>query len=160
MDFSTAVKVIFAHEGGYVNDLNDPGGETNLGISKRSYPNVDIKNITTEQAEAIYHQNYFEPLNLGLLVNDALALHLFDMGVNAGLRPAVKLLQTIVSVSPDGVMGPVTAYAVNHYPDAGKLVELYKKARIDYYIHKTKENKVLRRYLAGWINRVNSTKIS
>jgi lysozyme family protein len=159
MDFNAAIKIIFAHEGGYVNDPQDPGGETKYGISKRAHPTVDIKNLTPEIAASIYHQNYFEPLNLGLLVNDELALHLFDMAVNAGLRPAVRLLQQILVLDPDGQLGPITAKAANQYPDPGKLVEHYKQARIDFYTARAKENPVLRKYLGGWINRVNSTKL-
>ena len=54
LDFTEAVSVVFKHEGGYVNDRNDPGGETNMGISKRAYPDLDIKNLTQDDAAEIF----------------------------------------------------------------------------------------------------------
>ena len=57
--FRKAIEVILKYEGGYVNDPNDLGSETNFGISKRSYPNVDIKNLTKEQAIEIYHRDWW-----------------------------------------------------------------------------------------------------
>ena len=57
--FEKAIKFTLKWEGGYSNDPNDPGGETNYGISKRSYPNEDIKNMTPERARKIYYENYW-----------------------------------------------------------------------------------------------------
>ena len=51
-NFDAAMAEVFSHEGGYVNDPRDPGGETNMGISKRSYPNEDIRGMTRERAAA------------------------------------------------------------------------------------------------------------
>ena len=53
-EFKLAIPRVITNEGGYVNDPDDPGGETKYGISKRSYPALDIKNLTVEQATAIY----------------------------------------------------------------------------------------------------------
>ena len=52
--FNEIIEKVLEHEGGYVNDPHDAGGETNYGIAKRWYPNVDIKNLTKEQAKKIY----------------------------------------------------------------------------------------------------------
>lgn len=57
--FEKAIKFTLKWEDGYSNDPNDPGGETNYGISKRSYPNEDIKNMTPERARKIYYENYW-----------------------------------------------------------------------------------------------------
>lgn len=51
MKFDDAVEIVLKHEGGYVNDKKDPGGETNMGISKRAYPHIDIKNLTKSDAK-------------------------------------------------------------------------------------------------------------
>ncbi len=59
-NFEKAMTFIFKWEGGYVNDGNDPGGETNFGISKRAYPNLDIKNLTKDEAKQIYYRDYWE----------------------------------------------------------------------------------------------------
>lgn len=58
-NFQSAMQFIIPHEGGYVNNPNDPGGETNYGIAKRSHPDVDIKNLTLAQALNIYLNEYW-----------------------------------------------------------------------------------------------------
>jgi len=61
-DFNTAVSLVLKHEGGYTPGLpNDPGGETNWGIAKRWHPDLDIKNLTEDQAKQIYQQEYWKP---------------------------------------------------------------------------------------------------
>jgi len=57
-NFERCIAFVLRHEGGYVNDPRDPGGETKYGISKRAYPGLDIKNLTEEQAKEIYRQDY------------------------------------------------------------------------------------------------------
>ena len=49
--FDQVIDRVLAHEGGYVNDPDDPGGETKYGISKKAYPKIDIKNLTKEEAK-------------------------------------------------------------------------------------------------------------
>ena len=63
--FLVAVEVVLTHEGGYTNNPADPGGETNYGISKRSYPQLDIKALTREQAVEIYRQDWWEKYRYG-----------------------------------------------------------------------------------------------
>lgn len=58
-EFERTWPLIKRFEGGYVNHPNDPGGETKYGISKRSYPTRDIKNLTEEDAKAIYWRDYW-----------------------------------------------------------------------------------------------------
>jgi lysozyme family protein len=57
--FDDIIEVVLEHEGGYVNDPQDPGGETNFGVAKRSHPDVDIKNLTKDGAKEIYYQDYW-----------------------------------------------------------------------------------------------------
>ena len=52
-DFNEIIEKVLEHEGGYVNDPKDLGGETKYGITKRFYPDIDIKNLTIEQAKDI-----------------------------------------------------------------------------------------------------------
>lgn len=155
--FEDYLKVILKHEGGYVNHSSDPGGETMYGICKRSYPNLDIKNITVEQASEIYYKDYWKPLNIENVSNELIKLHLFDMAVNAGIKPAVKLLQSVLGVVPDGIIGPRSEAKIAQF-EATELVDLYKEARIQYYAGLVKKNSKLSVFLSGWINRVNSTK--
>jgi len=90
-DFDKAIKFVLHWEGGYSNDLNDPGGETNFGISKRSYPELDISKLTLKQAKEIYYQNYW--LKCGC---DSLPypfnIVVFDTAVNMGRRRAIEFL--------------------------------------------------------------------
>ena len=154
--FDKAVKVILQHEGGFVNNPNDPGGETKYGISKRAYPNEDIKNLTIDRATQIYFKDYWQPLNLYLINSDLLALHIFDVAVNSGVGTAVKMLQKVVGTVQDGALGKITAHAANC---RANTVDEYIEARKDFYIKITKRNPKLKGFLKGWFNRIESTKI-
>lgn len=101
MNFDEAFKRLIGHEGGYVNDPNDPGGETKYGVSKRAYPDIDIKNLTLEGAKAIYLRDYWSPLRLDRLPI-TVRFDLFDTGVNAGLTRAIRLLQTAMGMPDTG----------------------------------------------------------
>lgn len=112
MTFDQAFESVIGHEGGYVNNPSDPGGETKYGISKRAYPNLDIKNLTLAQAKQIYLRDYWSKLRLDLLPPN-IRFDMFDTGVNSGLSVAVKLLQRAAKVVDDGVLGPATITAAN-----------------------------------------------
>jgi len=86
-DFDQAVEFTLRWEGGYENDPDDPGGETNWGISKRAYPNLDIKNLTKEQAIVIYESDYWIPSGCSLW-EWPLNLIVFDTAVNCGVHRA------------------------------------------------------------------------
>lgn len=81
--FDSVVQDILDAEGGYINDPNDPGGETNFGLSKRANPDLDIKNLTREQAIARYKERYWTPYDLDTQP-DAWAHFLFDCYVQHG----------------------------------------------------------------------------
>ena len=110
MTFDEAFEILIGHEGGYVNDKRDPGGETKYGISKRSYPREDIKAMTLERAKAIYLRDFWRPAGCDR-IGDALAFDLFDLAVNSSVKTAIKTLQRALGVADDGVIGPVTMRA-------------------------------------------------
>ena len=83
MNFDKIIEKVLEHEGGYVNDPDDLGGETNYGITKRFFPDVDIKNLTKEQAKKIYHQDYWRPAKCDEVPNHLKHIY-FDMCVNFG----------------------------------------------------------------------------
>jgi len=112
MNFDQAFDRLIANEGGYVNLAADPGGETKFGISKRSYPDVDIKNLTRDQAKAIYLKDFWLAGSMDQLPG-ALAFQCFDTAVNHGIRAALKMLQRAAGVKDDGVIGPVSLAAIN-----------------------------------------------
>ena len=107
MNFDVAFEKLIGHEGGYVNDARDPGGETKFGISKRSYPAVDVKSLTLEQAKAIYLRDYWHPASCDRMP-ERIGHLVFDCAVHHGVRVAIKLLQRALRVADDGVIGPVT----------------------------------------------------
>ena len=116
--FNEIIEKILEHEGGYVNDPTDRGGETNFGIAKRFYPEVDIKNLTREEAKKIYHQDYWRRGKC-----DEIPSHLryiyFDMIVNFGRSGAVKVLQRAANAKGaelivDGGFGPKTLSAIQN----------------------------------------------
>ena len=109
--FQQAFAIVVGHEGGYVNNAADPGGETKYGISKRAYPTVDIANLTLEQAEALYKRDYWDKLFLDT-ADPALALIAFDAAVNNGVGAATKWLQSALSVTADGIFGPQSQAAL------------------------------------------------
>jgi len=109
-NFDKAFNAIVGVEGGYVNDPKDPGGETKYGISKRSYPNEDIKNLTPERAKELYRRDFWTAIH-GDELTWPLALFLFDAAVNHGPETAVTVLQKSLGVKQDGSMGPRTVKA-------------------------------------------------
>jgi lysozyme family protein len=109
--FSTAINRVLGAEGGYANNPADPGGETNWGISKRSYPKCDIKGLTREVAVELYHRDFWVPAGCEALPL-GIASQLLDFAVNSGIRVAVCALQRAVGVADDGVVGPHTRAAI------------------------------------------------
>ena len=166
--FEDYLKVILKHEGGLVDHKSDPGGITKYGISLRfiqrngidintdgRVDSKDIVEITIEEASEIYKTYFWDKMRLEGISNDLLKLHLFDMGVNAGTRTAVILLQKILRVEPDGIIGKRTLAAIDNYK--GSLVAEYIVARLNYYHKLTVRNPKLKVFLKGWTNRVKST---
>lgn len=111
MEFDEAFEKLIGHEGGYVNDARDPGGETNWGISKRSYPAVDIKALTLDGAKLIYRRDFWDRCRADQLPAE-LRFDLFDGAVNSGVVQSVRWLQQSVGAVDDGVLGPLTLAAV------------------------------------------------
>jgi len=147
-------------EGGYSNDPDDPGGETKYGISKRSYPNEDIKNLTVERAVEIYTRDYWNPNNIGSIQDQTTANIVFRFIVNAGHETAVKMLQTclntfvpiIPSVTVDGVLGKSTLQAINNIRTI-RLQDTLRVAECRYYLSIVNRNPKEEKYFKGWIKR-------
>lgn len=105
MTFEQVFDRVLGHEGEYVNNKKDPGGETKWGISKRSFPWVDIKNLTRTGALLIYKKYFWDVLDADKLP-DGVIYQLTDYAVNSGIPPAIKALQRTVGAKPDGIWGP------------------------------------------------------
>lgn len=117
MNFEQAFAQLISpeYEGGYSNDPKDPGGETKFGISKRSYPSLDIKSLTREQVKPIYKADFWGPAGCDA-VPSPLKYPLFDFAVNSSPRWAVKTLQKRLGVLADGSLGPVTLSEIMLWP--------------------------------------------
>ena len=119
--FDYFIERVLTHEGGYVNDPRDPGQETRWGISKRSYPAVDIRNLTRAQAIDIYRRDFWQRVRGDELPRE-FAFQALDAAVNHGIGNAVRWMQRAAGVADDGVIGPVTLAAVQRAQpaDAGR----------------------------------------
>jgi lysozyme family protein len=115
VSFDRAFDHVIGQEGGYSNDPRDPGGETQWGISKRQYPNVDIARLSAEDAREIYRRDYWYPIR-GDDLPVPVAICLFDYAVNSGVEPAARALQRILGVTVDGVIGKQTIEAARRRP--------------------------------------------
>jgi lysozyme family protein len=108
MSFDIDIGRVLVIEGGYTPGLpGDPGGETNFGISKRSYPNVDIKNLTRDGAIAIYKSDFWDTVHADAMPA-VLQYQALDFAVNSGIGTAIRKLQDAAGVADDGFWGPVT----------------------------------------------------
>ena len=146
VDFDAAFDRLLGHEGGYVNDPHDPGGETHWGISKRSYPHVDIRNLTREGAKAIYLRDFWAPLGS---IDGALKFQVFDAAVNHGIENALRMLQRAAGVADDGHFGPVSLGAVLGMSVTDVLM-LFLAERLDFMRRLMKWP----RYGSGWAGRI------
>lgn len=123
MNFDTAFDRLIGHEGGYTPGKDDPGGETNWGISKRSYPDLDIKALTREDARQIYLRDFWNRIHADEL-HDGVAFQGFDFAVNSGIETAVRKLQAALRVADDGYWGPVTAAAAKAMSESDQIMRL------------------------------------
>lgn len=130
MTFDIAFERLIGHEGGYVNDPRDPGGETKYGISKRAYPNEDIRGMTLERAKEIYINDYWFMVGCDRAPSAA-RFDLFDMAVNSGVKRAIMTAQEALDVPVDGVIGPVTLQAMRSMPGP-RFVARFNGARLHY----------------------------
>lgn len=147
MNFDEAVKFILGAEGGYVFDPHDPGGETNYGISKRSYPHLNIRSLTKDDATEIYKADYWTRCRCDELPA-VMRLSVFDCSVVQGRYFAITLLQKLGGTLADGIIGPKTLFAVK---DADKRMLIdYQTMRVLHFA--SLDN--FKRYGKGWTRRI------
>jgi len=142
------VEIVLGHEGGYVWDPDDPGGETNLGISKRQYPEVDIKYLSPKHAKFLYKRDYWNAAKIDALPC-RLRLVVFDCSVNQGVRTAIKLIQKAARVTADGSIGPISLEAI-HAIHPTTLKRDFLTLRVMRYT----KTRGFDKFGKGWIKRV------
>lgn len=163
--FNKCIPIILKHEGGFQKMSEDLGNwiggyktgklvGTKYGIAARFFPWVNISDLTVDGAKAIYYWFFWSGMNMEFITNELAALHVFDFGINAGRKRAIRTAQQLCGIPKDGVIGPITADAINNYN--GNFVKDYKHARKVYYEYiATKRDN--HKFLKGWLLRVDNT---
>ena len=151
--FDEIIDVVLKHEGGLVDDSDDPGGLTNLGISQRAYPDEDIRGLTVERAKELYERDYWRKYKAGDLP-DRIRHSYLDMCINMGGRRAIKILQEACNsknsekIDIDGGIGPATIKAASN-------VEPFRLRayRVMYYAELCMKKPKMEKYWVGWFRR-------
>ena len=158
-NYEHCLEMILHHEGGYVNHPKDPGGETNLGVTKRVYEEwggeKDMVDLLVEDVAPIYQKNYWDRCKCDDLPS-GLDLCVFDFAVNAGPSRSAKFLQKLIGTTVDGGIGPNTLKAVDNYVEEVGLesaIEDYQSARQEYY----EALDTFDTFGRGWTRRVEET---
>jgi lysozyme family protein len=165
-DFDSALKFVLNAEGGYVDDPDDPGGATNLGIEQVEYdawrrglrePVRSVKLITESEAASIYKSRYWDTVH-GDYTAKPIAFVLFDTAVNTGCGTAIEELQECLNIGRTGSFDKVTSMTYSGYINsrqppqdlASKILDL----RVAYYHRISTERPKLAKFLDGWLSRV------
>ena len=162
-NYQKCLAMILHHEGGYVNHPKDPGGMTNLGVTKRVYEDWvgysvsehTMQYLTEEDVAPIYKKNYWDRIKADELPS-GLDLCVFDFGVNAGTGRAAKYLQNLIGTVADGGIGPNTLRALANYVDSEGVesaIKNYQAERQSYY----EKLKTFETFGRGWTRRVEET---
>jgi lysozyme family protein len=169
-DFKKFLTFLLNNEGGLVNDPADPGGLTNKGITLRTFKvygrsilgveatPANLANLTNDQAGRIYKREYWDTVFGDEIQHELLAFMLADFHVNAGYQATLVFLKVLNSFgSNHPPSGRLTRKIMDSlsYHDPDEIYMEYKRARIAYYHSLAQEHPAFRRYLHGWIRRVN-----
>jgi lysozyme family protein len=178
-DFSESVDYVLEHEGGISENPNDPGGITKYGISFRFLKSLpleklrsygvyvsetiaedDIRELTLDQAKAIYKGEFWDHAPFEQLTNQKVANYIFDTAVNMGIAPAVKCAQracwSIINeygrIVDDGILGESTLKYINGaFPSC--ILYAMRSERAGYYRLLVECNPSQREFLDGWLKR-------
>ena len=160
MTFDEAFDRLIGHEGVFSNSREDPGnwtggrvgvGElkgTKYGIAANTYGDLDIKNLTLEDAKAIYKRDWWLKCGADQL-DGAIVFQMWDFAVNAGMSTAKRALQRVARVADDGQIGPLTIRAVRAMQTTDVIMR-YNAQRLRYYTSLS----TFGTFGKGWVNRV------
>lgn len=160
-DFQAAVRRVLALEGGAVDDPDDAGGPTHLGISSRSHPEVDLDTLTAAKAIEIYRRDYWERPGIDRIPDAELASRVLALAVVAGSVPAIRALQRAlgrigIRVRVDGHLGAETCGAVILARGTGHSPCLLAALTVEEVVHyrsAVRARPSNRKWLLGWLNR-------
>jgi lysozyme family protein len=165
-NFEKAFSENIKSEGGYKlhKVSGDTGGLTYAGITKKWYPDWKGWNIIDKYEEddypaeltslvrEFYKINYWDKIKGDSIKSDNVAEIIYDFATNAGIQTAVKIVQLVLEVEPDGIIGNVTLSKLNSVNETN-FVLLYVLARIKRYAEICRNDKSQKKFLLGWINR-------
>jgi lysozyme family protein len=154
-DFNAAIPKTLAREGGakFTDVAGDSGGATKYGISQKAYPNVNIRNLTEQQARDIYKRDYWDRIGGDGIESQLIAENLFDTAVNMGVRTASKLAQLCIDISPaDGIIGKGSLEALNAVEEH-QFLAAYTVSKVARYASICNKDRSQTKFLLGWINR-------
>tara|TARA_R100001480_G_scaffold50935_1_gene64281 strand:+ start:54 stop:566 length:513 start_codon:yes stop_codon:yes gene_type:complete len=154
-NFDECLKMLLHHEGGYVNHPKDPGGETNLGVTKRVYEKwggtKDMKDLTVEDVAPIYKKEYWDRCKCDDL-ESGVDWAVFDWAVNSGTGRSAKAIQKICGATQDGAIGPKTLALIGTQ-NTQYVIEEFGKIRQQFY----ESLKTFDTFGKGWTRRNKET---
>jgi lysozyme family protein len=161
-NFDQAFAKVIAHEGGYVNDHDDHGGETNLGVTKaawaaylgRAVLDGEMKAITVNDVKPFYKSMYWDRIR-GDDLPAGVDYAAFDFAVNAGVKQSAKFLQRAVGATADGVIGPATLGLIKgNSPQS--ILDSFTQQKEDFYRGIVARDASQQKFIKGWMSRVAS----
>jgi lysozyme family protein len=161
-NFEKCLEMLLVHEGGFVNHPDDPGGMTNLGVTKKVWEEwvghdvseKEMRNLTPTMVAPLYQKKYWNACRADDLI-PGLDYCVFDVAVNSGVGRAIKLLQSSVGAVPDGGYGPATAALVQEAEkDPERIIELFSAKRLEFL----QSLKAFPTFGKGWSRRVAEVK--
>ncbi len=158
--FDNAFQTVLMNEGGYVNDPDDHGGETKYGISKASYPDLDIKSITIADAKDIYYRDFWSKINLDSVYNDEVAIKIFDIYVNFSperaqliVKRALKsFYQTPTLLDQEENWNLIIPF-VNNVSNTEALLAAIRSEQAALYRGNVERDPTQEKFIVGWLNR-------
>lgn len=161
-NFDSAFAHVMQSEGGYVNDSKDPGGETNLGVTKAAWAEYlgrpiadgEMKELTKEVVKPFYKKMYWDKMH-GDDLPKGLDYLAFDFAVNAGNGQAAKFIQRAVGATADGSIGPATLALVTK-ADPRTLIMGFTNQKEMFYKDLAQRKPDLAKFLNGWLTRTST----
>lgn len=163
-DFDKYAPKLSDIEGGWVDDPDDNGGATNRGVTLTTYRSFfgqhktkeDLKNMTDDEWRFIM-KSFWDDCSGDSITNQTIAEFLVDWRIHSG-GVAIRKIQAVFSLKPDGIVGPLTLGALN-VSDCRTTLDRMKACRIRYYNWLIDSGRCHKKYRKGWLNRVNSFQI-
>lgn len=157
------IPFVLRYEGGFVNDPADSGGPTNKGVTLNTFRSVygraktinDLKHMTDNEWRHIFKSLYWDKCKGDDITDQSIANLLVDWAYNSGTSLAIRHIQRIVGVKADGIMGNITLSAINNHSPL-PLFGALKQDRIAFYHSIVAKRPANKKFLKGWLNRVNS----